>query len=186
MSKSASSTSVTTGRIPFAAVIIFRVGDVMTPEQRSRCMSRIRSSDTKPEMIVRRALWRCGLRFRTKTRLPGRPDIVFPTERVAVFVDGCFWHCCPQHQVQPSTNAAFWQKKLSGNVERDRRTKQLLIADGWIVLRFWEHDVDLRAESVVRRIHRRVVQRRATVKSRRAGAGRRSAPKRQAAKMASR
>ncbi len=164
----------------------FHVGDVMTSEQRSRCMSRIRGSDTKPEMTVRRALWRCGLRFRTKTRLPGRPDIVFPTERIAIFVDGCFWHCCPQHQVQPSTNTVFWQNKLSGNVERDGRTNQLLAAEGWIVLRFWEHDVDLRVETVVQRIHRRVLKRRATLKTRKAGGDRRSAPEHLAAKIARR
>ena len=185
MSKSASSTSGTTATSR-SRRYNFHVADVMTAAQRSRCMSRIRGSDTKPEMIVRRALWRRGLRFRTKTRLPGRPDIVFPTERIAVFVDGCFWHCCPQHQVQPSTNAVFWQNKLSGNVERDRRTKRLLAAEGWIVLRFWEHDVDLRVETVVRRIHRRVLKRRATLKTRKAGGDRRSARKRPAVKMAGR
>ena len=137
-------------------------------------------------MLVRRALWHCGLRFRTKTRLLGRPDIVFPTERVAVFIDGCFWHSCPQHAVQPSTNAAFWRKKISGNVERDRRNKRLLSGNGWIVLRFWEHDIELRLESVVSRIRRRVVKRRATPATRKAGGNRRSVRKRPAAKPASR
>lgn len=159
------------------------MADVMTPEQRSRCMSRIRGSDTQPEMLVRRLLWGCGLRYRTKTRLPGRPDIVFPTEHVAVFIDGCFWHCCPEHGAKPSTNAAFWRKKLSGNVERDRRTQRLLSADGWVVLRFWEHDVDRRLKSVVERIRRRVVQRRATLAARKAAADRRTAPKRRAMKI---
>ncbi len=171
---------------PLSADYNVSVTDVMTSEQRSRCMSRIRGSDTKPEMSVRRALWRCGLRFRTKTRLPGRPDIVFPTERIAVFVDGCFWHCCPEHQIQPSTNAVFWKNKLLSNVERDRRTMQLLAAEGWIVLRFWEHDVDRGVETVVQRIHRRVLERRATLKTRKAGGDRRSALKRQVAKMAGR
>lgn len=162
------------------------MADVMTREQRSRCMSRIRGKDTRPEMLVRRGLWHRGLRFRIKSRVPGRPDIVFPSEHVAVFVDGCFWHSCPEHGAKPSTNAVFWRKKLLGNVERDRRTEQLLRADGWVVLRFWEHDVDRKLESVVDRIHRRVVQRRTTLGARKAAADRRLVPERRASRTPSR
>ncbi len=91
----------------------------MTTAQRSRCMSRIRGRDTHPELLVRKALWRRGFRFRLKNRLPGRPDIVFGSAKVAVFIDGCFWHACPEHGVKPSANARFWHSKLEGNVQRD-------------------------------------------------------------------
>src|SRR5687768_6561576 len=112
------------------------MADVMTPEQRSRCMSRIRGSDTIPELLVRRGLWQRGLRFRKKTRLPGRPDVVFPTEQVAVFIDGCFWHACRLHGVMPSNNEAFWREKITANVRRDRSNTRALSTAGWIVLRF--------------------------------------------------
>lgn len=85
--------------------------DVMTPEQRSRCMSHVRGKDTKPELLLRRALWKKGLRYRLFNKLPGRPDILFIRKRVAIFVDGCFWHGCPEHGTQPRSNADFWKKK---------------------------------------------------------------------------
>ena len=84
--------------------------DVLTPSQRSYCMSRIRAQHTAPEMRLRAALFDLGLRYRLKSTLPGRPDIVFHRSRVVVFVDGCFWHCCPDHSTKPRTNAAFWRK----------------------------------------------------------------------------
>jgi DNA mismatch endonuclease (patch repair protein) len=119
-------------------------------------MSRIRGRDTKPEVALRSALWRSGLRFRKSSRLRGKPDIVFPTERLVVFVDGCFWHRCPQHHTKPASNADFWDRKLSANVERDRRTDDILGADGWIVLRVWEHEVEDKLEDVARRIQQAV------------------------------
>jgi DNA mismatch endonuclease, patch repair protein len=122
--------------------------DVMTPEQRSRCMSRIRGSDTQPERALRSILWRRGLRYRLRSKLPGRPDITFHRGKIAVFVDGCFWHACPEHATKPKTNSAFWNAKISGNVERDNRVNKLLAADGWLVLRFWEHEVEQSAENI--------------------------------------
>ena len=111
-------------------------------------MSRIRGSDTKPEVALRSAVWRRGLRFRKKTRLRGKPDIVFPTERVVVFVDGCFWHRCPEHQTRPAANAEFWDNKLSGNVARDRLVDAALEAEAWTVVRVWEHEVERELDSV--------------------------------------
>lgn len=99
---------------------------------------------TKPEVRLRSALHRRGLRFRkdhpirTPSRLV-RPDVVFTGARVAVFVDGCFWHGCPQHQRIPKTNTAYWVPKLARNVERDRLTDSALIEAGWRVVRLWEH-----------------------------------------------
>jgi len=78
-----------------------------------------------------------------------RPDIVFPRARIAVYVDGCFWHRCPEHGTSPKANADYWVPKLLANVERDRRTTASLTAEGWTVLRFWEHEPSTRAADVV-------------------------------------
>jgi DNA mismatch endonuclease (patch repair protein) len=109
---------------------------------RSEQMSRIRGKDTSPERLLRSALWRAGLRFRLQARTPhGRPDVVFARARVAVFIDGCFWHGCPEHYVRPRTRNDFWSAKLLENVVRDRRQTLQLEAEGWRICRFWEHQV---------------------------------------------
>ena len=106
-------------------------------------MSRQGRRDTAPELALRRELHRLGLRYRVDQVLPGMPrrraDIVFTAARLAVFVDGCFWHACPDHATQPASNAAWWREKLAANVARDRDTDVRLTAQGWQVLRFWEH-----------------------------------------------
>lgn len=116
--------------------------DVMTPIQRSRCMSRIRSENTKPEIALRRLLFASGLRFRTKLKLPGKPDIVFTRAKLAVFIDGCFWHGCPKHGTRPKSNSAYWNVKLDRNRERDLAVTARLLAEGWQVLRYWEHQIN--------------------------------------------
>lgn len=146
-------------------------------------MSRIRGSDTKPEVVLRSALWRRGLRYRKKTRLRGKPDIVFPTERVVVFVDGCFWHRCPEHQTRPAANAEFWDNKLSGNVARDRHVDAALEAEAWTVVRVWEHEVERELESVTLRVYELVLASRARCKG---GEGRPSARDRRAQDSAAR
>lgn len=104
-------------------------------------MSGIRGRDTKPEMIVRRALFKEGFRFRLHRKdLPGAPDVVLPGRKVAVFVHGCFWHLhvgCPYAKM-PSTRPEFWRKKLEGNAERDQRAQASLMESGWRVLVVWE------------------------------------------------
>ncbi len=119
-------------------------------------MSRQRTRDTVPEMELRRALHRRGVRFRVDYPLPGMPrrraDIVLTKARVAVFVDGCFWHGCPEHATYPHVNAQWWREKLARNVARDRETDDALFALGWTVLRFWEHeDMHEAAEAVATR-----------------------------------
>jgi len=104
-------------------------------------MSRIRGRDTTPELALRRAVWALGGRYRLKYSLMGKPDMIFPGPRVAVFVDGCFWHGCPEHGAQPKTNRDFWERKLARNKERDEVVSANLCNDGWIVLRFWEHEI---------------------------------------------
>ena len=115
--------------------------DRLTPAERSWLMSRIRSKETSPEMLFRKALWTAGLRYRLKTKLPGKPDLVFPSAKVAVFVDGCFWHGCPQHGKVPKSNQGFWVKKFTKNIARDLADNAALSAQGWLALRFWEHDI---------------------------------------------
>lgn len=114
------------------------------PVATSRRMSRQRTRDTEPEMLLRRELHRRGLRYRVDASLPGLPrrraDILFTRAKVAVFVDGCFWHGCPEHKTAPAANGAWWAAKLARNVERDRETDAHLRSLGWTVLRFWEHE----------------------------------------------
>jgi len=115
------------------------------------------TKDSKPEMQLRRALHALGLRYRLHRKdLPGKPDIVFPSARVAVFVDGCFWHRCPEHYVAPKNNAEFWEQKIQKNVDRDRRQDAELAELGWDSVRVWEHeDPVVRASDLCEQIKRR-------------------------------
>ncbi len=112
-----------------------------------------RRRDTAPELALRRILHKRGLRYRVDYRVPfdrrRTIDIAFPRQRIAVFVDGCFWHGCEQHTRLPKTNADFWLRKLHVNAERDRQITQRLHGDGWTVLRFWEHDDPTNAATMV-------------------------------------
>lgn len=121
-------------------------------------MSHIRGKDTGPEIILRKALWAKGLRYRLHYKVKGKPDIVFVGAKVAVFVDGCFWHGCPLHAVRPKANAEFWQKKLDANIERDARVSIELEALGWTVMRFWEHEIKEELASVIARVAEAVDQ----------------------------
>ena len=116
----------------------------MTTPGRSRNMASIKRTDTKPELALRSALHALGMRFRKDLRIDlgavkPRPDIVFTRARVAVFVDGCFWHCCPEHGRRPRQNVDYWDPKLARNVERDRRYDDALEEADWTVVRVWEH-----------------------------------------------
>lgn len=113
---------------------------------RSRNMRAIRRTDTKPEVALRLALHGLGLRYRKDLpiRVGGRlvrPDIVFTRWRVAIFVDGCFWHCCPEHGRDPGVNQEYWSPKLRRNAERDKVQTLLLRQEGWTVIRIWEHEL---------------------------------------------
>jgi DNA mismatch endonuclease (patch repair protein) len=107
----------------------------------SKQMSAMPTRDTGTELALRRALHRLGLRFRVQDRsLPGRPDVVLTRARIAVFVDGCFWHKCPTHGTSPKNNAEWWLAKLDENVARDRRNDGKLREMDWIPLHVWEHE----------------------------------------------
>lgn len=115
--------------------------DVLTREQRSLCMSRVRGGNTSPEMVVRSTLHKLGFRFRLHRRdLPGTPDVVLPRWNTIIFVHGCFWHGhggCRRAE-RPESNAEFWRMKLDSNIQRDERNRRELNALGWKVLTVWE------------------------------------------------
>lgn len=121
----------------------FEPNDETSPGRR-RNMQAIRRKDTKPELAVRSLLhaarlrYRCDLRMNVGERVV-RPDIVFTRRKVAVFVDGCFWHCCPEHGAPPRKNTEYWGPKLQRNRERDTENNAALEAEGWVVIRAWEH-----------------------------------------------
>jgi DNA mismatch endonuclease (patch repair protein) len=129
------------------------VADNLTPEQRTRTMSRIKRRDTRPELLLRRALWARGARgYRIDDRrLPGRPDLAWTSRRVAVFVDGKFWHGHPS-AYKPGKHGTYWDEKINRNVERDRAADQALASMGWTVLRFWDFEIRRELEAATARV----------------------------------
>ncbi|MEV5731671.1 very short patch repair endonuclease [Streptomyces sp. NPDC052292] len=121
---------------------------------RRRNMQAIRSRDTTPERLVRRLVHAQGLRYRVAARplsdLRRTADMVFRPAKVAVFIDGCYWHGCPEHYVSPKTNPGYWSDKVARNMARDRDTDERLRAAGWLVLRFWEHEAAEECSEVIR------------------------------------
>lgn len=129
--------------------------DTWTKERRSEVMRRIRSTNTKPEMIFRSALHRLGFRFRIHRKdLPGRPDIVLPRFRTVIFVNGCFWHqhagCKDGHA--PKSGESYWLVKFSKTVERDKNQQLLLEALGWMVIVVWECEIEADLDGVLQRV----------------------------------
>ena len=116
-------------------------------------MSKIRSKDTKAEVLLRKTLWHLGFRYRKNYRkLPGTPDIALTRQRIAIFVDGDFWHArdyCKHPGERITTRKKYWRKKLSRNVERDKEVNDALTQEGWLVLRFWESDIQKKLEACV-------------------------------------
>jgi DNA mismatch endonuclease (patch repair protein) len=124
----------------------------LTKLTRSELMARVGRKDTRPELRLRKALWARGLRYRLGVRLPGSPDIVFIGPQVAVFVDGCFWHGCPDHYRSPKTNTEFWDEKIRRNRDRDARVDCQLHQAGWAVVRVWSHEIHSNLDVAVGRI----------------------------------
>jgi len=129
------------------------MADVFTKAKRSEIMSRIKGKNTAPELAVRQALWRRGVRYRVHVRtVHGTPDIVHSTARVAVFIDGYFWHGCPACYMAPVANRTFWRRKLKVNRLRRVQVLEDLRAERWTVLEFWQCRVGRNLDSVVKRI----------------------------------
>ncbi|MDQ4503897.1 very short patch repair endonuclease [Sinomonas sp. ASV322] len=131
-----------------------------------------RSRDTAPELLVRRAVHAMGLRYRVAFRpepeLRRTADLVFTRARIAVFIDGCYWHGCPEHYIEPKRNVDYWRPKIARNRERDEQTTAALASHGWLVLRFWSHEDPA---TVARTIRAAVVGRAASGVARRRAAG---------------
>jgi DNA mismatch endonuclease (patch repair protein) len=116
--------------------------DILDKTQRSFNMSQIKSKNTQIELKLRKLLWKNGLKnFRIHTKIIGKPDIYFPVKKLAIFIDGCFWHKCPIHFIEPKSNIEFWMTKIKYNQLRDARVNLLLIEKGIKVLRYWEHEL---------------------------------------------
>ena len=132
--------------------------DNISKEKRRKIMQRVKSHDTKPEILLRKALWHRGMRYRKNWRaLPGTPDIALTRRKIAIFVDGDFWHA-RGHEDNPgeqvASRQAYWKKKLTRNVERDKDVNEALTQLGWLVLRFWESDINSDLEACVRHVLR--------------------------------
>lgn len=141
--------------------------DMFSPKQRSEIMSMVKSRENKAtELRLIRVFREFGIRgWRRRAKISGKPDFVFPTARLAVFVDGCFWHGCPIHGSLPVTNRMFWTRKLSRNKARDRVVRRTLKSSGWCVLRIWQHELR-EPDKVARRISKLLFQYSAMLKGR--------------------
>lgn len=132
--------------------------DVFSKEKRSEVMSRIRGHGNRDtELAMIRVFRKHGIiGWRRHRPVFGKPDFVFPKYKLAVFVDGCFWHGCPQHYKSPATNGQFWEKKRKANKDRDKQVNKTLKEKGWSVVRIWEHELAVRSQS---RLEKRIIDR---------------------------
>ena len=131
--------------------------DKFSKEIRSHIMSSIRSKNTKPELKIRKMLWPLGKRYRVHDKsVFGTPDISNKSRKVAVFIDGCFWHGCNRCYTEPKTNTKFWRDKISRNQERRKTVRRKLRKAGWTVLEFWEHSVKKNPALVTAKINSKI------------------------------
>lgn len=136
------------------------MADKVTPSVRSQIMRRVKGKDTKPEIRLRKQLWKAGIRgWRLHLKeIEGRPDIIFTKYKLAIFVDGCFWHGCTKCLRLPKSNVEYWTKKIERNMARDELTTSSLRKEGWTVLRFWEHEIRHEISRVVEIIKSRLYE----------------------------
>ncbi len=131
-------------------------GLVPSSSDASRRMAKVRQTGTDAELVLRREMYRIGLRYRIGYEVLRKPrrvaDVAFPGRKIAVFVDGCFWHGCPEHATWPKRNADFWRQKIETNRRRDADTNARLQANGWTALRFWWHESPVEAAQTVARV----------------------------------
>lgn len=118
------------------------MADNLTKEQRHKNMTNIRSTNTRIEKDVTKALWNLGYRFRKNVKtLPGKPDIAIQKYKIVIFLDSCFWHKCPEHFKKPKSNLEYWEPKIKRNIERDAEINQYYKDNNWHLLRIWEHEI---------------------------------------------
>lgn len=124
------------------------MADNLNPADRTRTMQAVKSKDSKMEVKFRSSLWRRGFRFFKNVKsLPGKPDVVFPKKKIAIFLDSCFWHGCPLHLKLPVSNADYWRNKIEKNRNRDKEINTIYKEMNWKILRIWEHDLKTDFES---------------------------------------
>jgi len=128
--------------------------DNVNRHKRSQIMAKIHSKNTKLEVYFRKVLWDSGLRHRMHYDIEGRPDLAFPSKKVAVFIDSCFWHGCSSHCRKPSSNKRYWTNKIERNILRDKEVKTVLTKRGWKCVRVWEHSIKQHPEKCVKNIRR--------------------------------
>ena len=135
------------------------MADKVTKEKRSEIMSKIRGKNTKIEIVFRKKLWAQGYRYRLHGKMPGKPDIIINKFKVAIFIDGCFWHACPRCKKKlPSTNKKYWKKKIDGNVKRAIDVNAELDELGWCVIRIWEHQIQKDLDGTLRSVIKQIQQ----------------------------
>ena len=117
-------------------------------------MSKVKSKNTELEISFRKKLWNKNHHYRLHYKITGKPDLVFVSKKVAVFIDSCFWHKCPLHHRQPNSNKDYWIPKLKRNEERAKEVNKILIKEGWKVVRIWEHEIKENKERCIKRIKR--------------------------------
>mgnify|MGYP005851435249 FL=1 len=127
--------------------------DVLTKKQRSYNMARIKSKNTGPELVLRKLLSKNKVRgYRLHYKIFGNPDLVFPEKRLAIFIDGCFWHKCPVCFIKPTSHVKFWEQKIRNNLKRDKEVNKFLAKNNWKVLRIWEHEIEKNPEKICLKI----------------------------------
>lgn len=127
--------------------------DTFSSDKRSAIMRAVKAKDTKLEIAFRSALWKHGMRFCKHVKsLPGKPDIVFPSLRMSIFIDSCFWHGCPIHFRIPKSNINYWEHKINRNRQRDEEINRKYKEMGWEIVRIWEHEIKEDLEKAVTKI----------------------------------
>ena len=130
------------------------MADTVSKEKRSQIMSKVKSKNTELEISFRKRLWNKKNHYRLHYKITGKPDLVFVSRRVAIFIDSCFWHKCPLHHRQPNSNKDYWIPKLKRNEERAKEVNKTLLRKGWKVVRIWEHEIKENKERCIKRIKR--------------------------------
>lgn len=133
------------------------MADVLTKKQRSYNMAHIKSKNTGPELVLRKLLAKNKVRgYRLHYKIFGKPDLVFSKKKLAIFIDGCFWHKCPNCFVKPTSKIEFWKEKIRNNVKRDKEVNKLLVKNSWKILRIWEHELGKNPKKVYLKIIKRL------------------------------
>lgn len=130
------------------------MADTVSKEKRSQIMSKVKSKNTELEISFRKKLWDKKHRYKLHYKVAGKPDFVFVSKRIAVFIDSCFWHKCPLHHRQPHSNKEYWIPKLKRNEERAKEVNKDLIKEGWKVIRIWEHEIKDNQNKCIKKISR--------------------------------